>query len=279
MVFQVLLLTCMVAGVRSWGYRLGWVGVIVAVIAAAGPAYGSSLPQETGAAVNPAPQFGSILVIGDSMAGQLAAGLDWHRSKPGVDFVLSVGARYQSTESLATLKGYVESRSVDALVVLFGTWDVGSFEPGELRQHLLSGEYRLRLMNWRTAMATTGTPLVWVTMPSAEDNELSGHLARVNRVIRSVAREFGDEVVESGRVLDGPKRTFRTEVLAGRQRVKVRSSDGLHLCAAGTILLADRVLGSLGQRSRIWPRHLQRAARQNFLEGSDFDSQGCEAVR
>ncbi|MEE9414457.1 MAG: GDSL-type esterase/lipase family protein [Acidimicrobiales bacterium] len=260
-----------------WGWKLlRFAAAIIGLLATlATPAYAAPLGDVRLSKSSSDVQIESILVVGDSMAGQLAAGLRQHPAKPQVEFVLSVGARYQSRQSLAKLREHIESRPVDAVVVMFGSWDVASFEPGEFRKNLASGEYRLRLSEWRAAIASAGVAPIWVTMPATRDITLSRDLARVNRVVRSVAREFGDEVLAAGDVLDNRRRTFRRKVSLRGGRVTVRSGDGLHLCAAGTLLVADQVLSSLGRSRQLRPRRLVRAAKQNFLAGSNFDSRGC----
>ena len=218
----------------------------------------------------------NIVVIGDSVAGQLSLALDHHWSGPIITYVQSVGARYQDEASLEKLRSTVQAADPDLVVAMFGTWDAMSFFDKGGRAWTAS--YRTQLAKWRNAIGHDESPFMWVLMPDIADENLNPRVREINRVVATQhgERSLGGQsiVVRSSDVLDIDGR-FASTLPDLAQRT--RSIDGLHLCAAGALLVANHVLSVDTDLARGQGNSEKYSTKNvpNFLANTPFSSDGC----
>ncbi len=227
----------------------------------------------------------TIVVVGDSVAGQVAVALDHYPGEHRIEYVQSVGARYQADDSLRQLGATVRAAEPDVVVALIGTWDAMSFLDKGGRA--FSPDYRTQLVAWRNAIGAYRTPFVWVLMPDIADDDLNPRVRDINRLIdaqhgpaswvgavRRSQGHLGDTVIRAGDVLDVGGR-FVTAVAGSSQQT--RSTDGLHLCAAGARLVAEHVLSvdAVPETAAVLEEKYSAKNVPNFLANTPFSSDGC----
>lgn len=101
-----------------------------------------------------------------------------------------------------------------------------------------------------------GTHVLWIGEPAMQDPQLSADMHVIDEVYAAEAASHpGVTFVNPGAVLDGPNGTYTGTLLIGGQQTEVRL-DGVHLNAAGSVVLADyiapyvfRILGLKGPKS------------------------------
>jgi hypothetical protein len=198
-----------------------------------------------------------ILALGDSIGEDLAIGLG--RDLSGrKSFVLGTDAR-QAT-GLARPDyfdwGYqvaVDMRKFrpDVVVTAFGANDGQSFLAGGQGVRIGTPEwkkiYRQRAGRIMAEVVMSGRPLLWVGMPPMGSARLSQNMAMINGLVRAeAARHPGVLYVDSWDVFAGPSGGY-TAYLPGSSgdQELVRTTDGIHLTAAGLDRLADTVMQAM----------------------------------
>lgn len=236
--------------------------LITAFVVAATVAFGSAAPAQAtrrhrtvppavATLAPPADPDPTVLVVGDSVALQIRAALEHLLGAERVGFVLDVGARHtRSPEDLAGVRTLVDQLDPDVVVVLFGTWELRglpdtALEPEVLATILGDTGYLDQLRRWRALLQEGDREVRWILMPTVDHPTIEGGLELVRLATRMAVGD--DPVLDATAALtqrlggvDG------SLTLASGRRVPSRSSDGLHLCPAGAVALADAALGRDG---------------------------------
>jgi hypothetical protein len=198
-----------------------------------------------------------VLAVGDSIGEDLAIGLG--RDLSGrKSFVLETDAR-QAT-GLARPDyfdwGYQVAADIrkfrpDVVVTAFGANDGQSFLAGGHGVRIGTAEwkriYRQRAGRIMSEVVMSGRPLIWVGMPPMASQRLSQNMAMINGLVRAEAtRQPGVLYLDSWNLFSGPGGVYSAYLpgSSGDQEL-VRTSDGIHLTAAGLDRLADAVMRTM----------------------------------
>jgi uncharacterized protein len=195
-----------------------------------------------------------ILAVGDSIGEDLAIGLG--RALSGRrSFVLRTDARQATGLARPDYFDWAYQIAIDVrdfrpdvVVAAFGANDGQSFLAGGRGVRLGSPEwrriYRRRVGRVMAEVAASGRPLIWVGMPPMGSRRLSQNMGMIDALVRAEApRHPGVTYVDSWRLFAGPGGGYSAYLStpSGRKQL-VRTSDGIHLTAAGLDRLANAVL-------------------------------------
>jgi hypothetical protein len=195
-----------------------------------------------------------VLAVGDSVGEDLAIGLA--RALSGrKSFVLYADAR-QST-GLARPDYFdwpyqvamgIGNFQPDVVVAAFGANDGQSFLAGGHGVRLGTPEwkriYRQRAGRIMAEVTASGRPVIWVGMPPMAGRGLSRNMLMIDGLVRAEARQHaGVLYVDSWELFSGPGGGYSAYLpnTSGDQEL-VRTSDGIHLTAAGLDRMAAEVM-------------------------------------
>jgi uncharacterized protein len=195
-----------------------------------------------------------VLAVGDSVGEDLAIGLA--RALSGrKSFVLYADAR-QST-GLARPDYFdwpyqvamdIGNFQPDVVVAAFGANDGQSFLAGGHGVRLGTPEwkriYRQRAGRIMAEVTASGRPVIWVGMPPMAGHGLSRNMLMIDGLVRAEARgHAGVLYVDSWELFSGPGGGYSAYLpnTSGDQQL-VRTSDGIHLTAAGLDRMAAEVM-------------------------------------
>jgi hypothetical protein len=193
-----------------------------------------------------------VLLAGDSVMAGLA---------PAVATALNEGgqteAMFALTPSIARdtatrvlWQNQLEDFDPDLVVMLIGVWERGSgdFEPGDPGW---APTYAADVLDPFAELVTSqGAQLLWIGMPAVEEPGATLQFVALNTEYRALAeRNDSVEYLEGGDFLNGPNGSYtdRLPDAAGTLQ-RVRRTDGLHLCPAGSERLAIPVLEYVQQQ-------------------------------
>lgn len=186
-----------------------------------------------------------VLVIGDTLAGQIADGLEDSLSDRA-DVAVVSKAKADSglvrTDFYDWPKAAGEFLAADAKVmvgvVILGPNDRQVIREGEITHEPLSERwlqlYRARIDAVAAAFSTRRVPLVWVGAPPMQNARLSADLITLNDLFRKGAETAGSEFVDLwGAYLDPENRYTAMGPDVNGQIARLRLGDGVHFTKAG----------------------------------------------
>jgi len=188
---------------------------------------------------------GQLLVVGDSIAGQLYWALDQRsrvRGGPEVRYLLTAGPAF-SQDWPEPLPDFVTDPADTAVIVSFGVWHASPPEPVA---HLVDGASAGHddTVAFLGPIAELGTWRAEVhLLADIDDPEADARIQQVNADISRAATEVGLPVhhLLSGGDGDQPAR-----VHVGDVSLPVRNgADATHFCAAAALVMADQMLDDL----------------------------------
>lgn len=212
---------------------------------------GLVLPEITVALPDPAEGTRPrILVIGDSMADALAAGMN---ADPAIKADLALFPKTVSSSGLVredyhdwpkTLREMVSATpDAAAILVMIGLNDRQAIRSGETSLEPL-GEawleaYRQRVDTIIRLAQEARVPLVWVGLPVMRSPRLSQDMATLNALIRDRVTQAGETFVETYESFaDGSSGFTATGPDVIGDIVRLRGPDGIHFTPAGQRKLA-----------------------------------------
>jgi hypothetical protein len=166
-------------------------------------------------------------------------------------FVLAPSlARAGSTR--VTWQRELQDHDPELIVLLVGFWEdkvVGeeaSAAPGWAEQ------YRQQVVEpFLDLITQNGAKVLWIGMASVNDPTVTARFARLNFVYHEVADARDDvEFIPAGDYVSGPNGAY-ADVLpspVSGQPLRVRRTDGLHLCPGGIELLGEPVLETIADQ-------------------------------
>ncbi|MEX0591818.1 MAG: SGNH family hydrolase [Xanthobacteraceae bacterium] len=213
-----------------------------------------------------------VIVIGDSLADQLAQGLAdaFFEERPEI----AIAKKTRGSSGLvradfydwpAQLPALLENEKANAIVVMLGTND---------RQVLRdqAGQHEFRTDRWRelyvqrvdamiAAARAKGVPVIVVGQPSMQNARLHADLPYINEILRERAQALGAIYVDiwDGFVNEAEAFVFMGPALDGQIR-RLRMGDGVHFSRAGARKVAHYVERDLirlfdqGPRGPVVPR-------------------------
>lgn len=182
-----------------------------------------------------------VLILGDSVTAELAQPLEAALGD-GAGFLLQPHLPRTPGET-ELLRQAIAERDPEVIVFQVGHWErlkvLGDFAAGEL---LEPGTYRAGLVDPTLALLReNGARVVWVSPIPIEDAEESAFVADLAEDFEAAATST--EGVEWLDVRPAITPDGYTAMLDGEQ---VRRDDGIHLCPAGQLIVAEEILAALG---------------------------------
>jgi hypothetical protein len=194
-----------------------------------------------------------VVVVGDSLADQLAQGLAdaFFEERPEIAIVKKTRGssglvRADFYDWPVQLPGLLENEKINAIVVMLGAND---------RQALRdqAGQHEFRTDRWRelyiqrvdamiTAARAKGVPVFIVGQPSMQNPRLHADLPYINEILRERAQALGAVYVDvwDGFVNEAEAFVFMGPALDGQIR-RLRMGDGVHFTRVGARKIAHYV--------------------------------------
>lgn len=194
---------------------------------------GCSAPPPAAAPEPVAPAPERVLLVGDSIMEEVAAGVS-AATDADVSYVLTIGTANVEDDWWEVWPRVVERDRPDVVAVLVGPWEIDRPDLGSPAWATWYGD---RLDRWADQLTAGGARLVWVQPPVVRDPAAEPRFAHVRQAYAELAARRDDVTVVDP--LPGP---FRTSVRGDR----LRRIDGLHLCPAGAAVVARAVLDAAG---------------------------------
>jgi len=206
----------------------------------------TTTPPATITPAVPDPPPGQLLVVGDSIAGQLHWALTQRsgaRGGPDVSYLLTAGPAFAQGWP-EPLPAFIDDPSDTAVIVSFGVWHAS---PPESVAELVDGVGAAHddTVAFLRPIAELGAPHAEVhLLADIDDPEADARIQQVNADIVRAADEVGlpVQLLLSGREGDRP-----AAVEVGGTMLPVRNgADATHFCAAAALVMADQMLDQLG---------------------------------
>lgn len=143
----------------------------------------------------------------------------------------------------------------ELIVLLVGFWEDKVVGEDASAQPGWAQAYRNQVVEPFLDLVTRdGAKVLWVGMASVNDPVVTARLARMNFVYNEVAEARDDvDFIPAGQYLSGPGGAY-TDVLpspVSGQPLRIRRTDGLHICPGGIVLLGEPVLESITRQWNI----------------------------
>lgn len=211
-----------------------------------------------------------VLVIGDTLAGQIAEGLEdslQDRADVAVVSKAKADSGLVRTDFYDWPKAAGELLAADAKVmvgvVVLGPNDRQVIREGEITHEPLSERwlqlYKARTEAVATAFSARRVPLIWVGAPPMQNARLSADLTTLNDIFRKSTQAAGGEFVDLwGAYLDTENRYTAMGPDVNGQIARLRLGDGVHFTKAGARKAAHFV-------DVVVRRILERAPTQNVI--------------
>jgi hypothetical protein len=185
------------------------------------------------------------LVIGDTLAGQIAEGLDdslGDRADVAVVNKAKADSGLVRTDFHDWPKAAGELLAADAKVmvgiIILGPNDRQGIREGDVTHDPLSERwlqlYKARIDAVAAAFSAKRVPLIWVGAPPMQNARLSADLITLNDLFRKGAEAGSGQYVDLwGAYVDGENRYTATGPDVNGQIAKLRLGDGVHFTKAG----------------------------------------------
>ncbi|CAN7452446.1 DUF459 domain-containing protein [Bosea sp. LjRoot90] len=186
-----------------------------------------------------------VLVIGDTLAGQIAEGLEdslGDRADVAVVSKAKADSGLVRTDFYDWPKAAGELLAADAKVmvgvIILGPNDRQVIREGDVTHEPLSERwlqlYKARIDAIASAFSARRVPLIWVGAPPMQNPRLSADLITLNDLFRKGAEAGGGQYVDLwGAYVDGENRYTATGPDVNGQVAKLRLGDGVHFTKAG----------------------------------------------
>ena len=191
----------------------------------------------------------SVVVAGDSVLDNLAVGLVPALDLGGEAVVSHTWLLGLSRDAASKheMRRTVAEAHPDVVVVLLGVWELDPLE-GELGTPGWEVRYRRDVLDPFVDMVTVdGAQLLWLGMPATSDPVVTRRLDVLNRAYADLDHDDPRVTfLDLGEVLESPEGEYRDHLSSpDGTRARVRQTDGLHFCPAGTERAAQLVLDAL----------------------------------
>lgn len=186
------------------------------------------------------PSVRRLLLVGDSLMDEVAPAV---RAAVGdrvdVRYVLTIGAVGVPPDWDEEWPRVVAEHRPDAVAVLVGAWEGRDLPGVPFGSPEWLDWYRHRLDEWAAALAAGGARVWWFGTLPVRDREAEPRFSLLDREYRALAERAGHVAFVDTRAVLGP--AYRE--VDGAERL--RRTDGLHLCPAGTVLLVGALLDAM----------------------------------
>jgi len=224
-------------------------GLTLALALVAGVAMLWSPPRPARAAPSRPSRLPRIVLIGDSVIGEVAAAATAATAGHAqVEYVLTIGTANVNDDWWNVWPRVLDRDHPDAIAVLVGPWEINR---PDLGTPAWSAWYGARLDRWADLLRRDGARLYWLTPAPARNPTIDARLDVVTSAFRALAsRRPAITIVDSAIALGATGYLERT---ASGDRL--RRVDGLHLCPAGAARVAAALLDAMAVPTVPgWPR-------------------------
>jgi hypothetical protein len=214
---------------------------------------GEARPAETTTTTEPPTQ---MLLVGDSVAAELAAPLEAAYAAPGDDFSFSLLPAVSTDTISVDMATILQEQQPDLVLVMVGSWEAAGIDFTD--------------PTWDTTYVDTvlapfvqqieefGAEVVWLGYPRLEATDEADKHELMNGVYASLAERLGDPsigYVDVGAAVEAPDGSYTRELdLDGTGALTmVRADDGKHYCPDGAVLSATAVVDALALGKGIEP--------------------------
>lgn len=193
-----------------------------------------------------------VIFAGDSLMGNLAPAATAALNGGG-----SVDARFVLSPSVARdptvqvlWQTQIEQFDPDVVVMLIGTWE-NAVEGGRPGDPGWREAYEPNVLDPFVQLLTSGgAQVIWIGMPAVSDPERTWDYVALNQVYADLPNRYPGQVdyVDGGAAVSSPEGGY-IEVLniPGVGELRLRRTDGTHLCPDGAVLIARPVLEIIQQ--------------------------------
>ncbi|MGJ8528023.1 SGNH/GDSL hydrolase family protein [Maritalea sp.] len=195
--------------------------------------------------IEKAPDARTLLVVGDSLAIDLAKALDRHYAKDTQLAIVSKGVgssgfvRDDYFDWNKAIETYLTSEEFDMVVVAVGINDRQEIRASNGRHKPLTDgwrtEYEQRLSSFLRALSEANKPVVWMGLPPMSKRTYSKAMSQITSLHRLAAFANGAEYVDIYERFadeDGNYTAYGPD-LNGQNKL-MRKGDGIHLSSAGS---------------------------------------------
>jgi len=188
-----------------------------------------------------------VVFAGDSVMGNLAPATIAALNGGG-----SVDARFVLTPSVARdatvqvlWQQQIDEFDPDVIVMLIGTWE-NAAEGGAPGSPGWREFYEPNILDPFIQLVTSGgAKVIWIGMPAVDDPERTWQFVALNQGYATLPQRYPDQVqfVDGGAAVSSPEGGY-VEVLniPGVGELRLRRTDGTHLCPDGAVLIARPTL-------------------------------------
>lgn len=217
----------------------------------------------------PTQDFYKIMVIGDSMAQGIAAGLkssfgnysnvkliDKTRCATGL-----VRVEYFNWEK--NLNKYLRQHDADAAVVVLGTNDgQGMYLEKKKVAYFATEEwdarYRTRVDSIIETLKKNNVKIFWVGLPMVRSSSLAEKMRHLNEIFQERTSKQNVPFIPIWEMTSGQTGGFNSYITRNDgRRYKVRNNDGIHFNLRGYIFLAEYVLVEMKKHLALLPKQVQ----------------------
>jgi hypothetical protein len=225
-----------------------------------------------------------VLFVGDSMMGEVAtataAALSASRSTDSVGYLLQVGVLRLGDDWQTRWATELEERQPDVIAVMVGPWELSDTTRADGTAWRLGDPgfldwYRTELEAWVDTLTSTGARVLWLGIPPVRDETLAAPLSTLDAEFRALADDRPDvDYLDTGAALGSLSGEY-VEVDSA-SAVRLRMTDGLHLCPEGAARIAEAVASQLV----VGPLDPERAWRDGAwqIDADRFEPANCPAV-
>lgn len=216
----------------------------------------AALPQPAKPKVDKSPTAVRLAVFGDSLAVDLAAGLDrLYQDDPNIVVInQGVGSSGFSRPDFfdwdKTVAEQVAKNSFDIAVMIAGINDRQSIKLDGNSYKSLTPEwsdiYRSRAATFVSAIRSANKPIIWIGLPPMSKSDYSDAISQISGIQRLATFSQGGEFLDIfDRFVDdnGVYSSFGPDL--NGNRVRIRKDDGIHFSSAGADKLAFYVSQSI----------------------------------
>ena len=218
----------------------------------------------------------SVLIAGDSVLEEAAGPLAFAIEATGQALAeFSLGPDLPRDEADGALwQAALERTDPDLIVVSVGHWEylsvLGDFAEGEL---LAPGSYPDQVLEPFVDLITaTGARVLWVGPAVIADPDEAEFVDGLEEDFGSLAERRPEVDFVDADTWLAPEGFAETLPGPDGEPVPVRRADGIHLCPAGQVLLAEGLLGEVAERLELDP---DPGWAQDWRAGQDPEPGGC----
>lgn len=184
-----------------------------------------------------------VLLVGDSIAGELSGPLEAAFAEPGDVASFSLLPALSTATIRTDVQAILDQQDPDLVLVMVGTWEavgVDSASPGWEQRYVDDV-----LAPFVAQVQEAGADLLWLGYPRVIDDAEAEQHQRLNAVYESLAERLDDPSIgylDLGPAVEAGDGTFTTTLEVDGRTVRVRADDGKHLCPDGAQRVTEAVV-------------------------------------